>query len=465
MVKLTLTVIVIATYLFQSIVSEIRFVFSFWRHGARAPIEGFDENNLDLLGENWDNPGELTPSGMRMHYLLGVRNSKLWGNFISSTYNSKEVYVKSTDYNRTIMSAQSHLQGLFPVNRGPILNALQKERGIPPVTSTVIDDLKTELGDDPLPNRMQIVPIHIFNPDARSNFAFYNALLCKPLAKIFENNKNFNKNINLVNSINSNWGSLLKQAIKNKNEEWFKDFRNLYIISDTFISDYVDNRPLKSFTDANINVESFLKDAYQLQIQYIFYYYNGDESLWFAKLSMAPIFSDLLRWMETRIKNDIEGIEYTGFAAPKIVLYSTHDTTLGSAQTILADAFKFDKFYLTAFASSFIFELSRPDGLDLSTYTLKVTDYTLKIYYDDAIYKTISYVDFLTAILPYVMTPLEIDNFCKWDEEISDVPTSYIDATIALSCSLFVAVIVLVVLIVLLLRKPKSPNLKYVTSI
>jgi len=465
MLKITLTAIVIVNYLLQITVCEIRFAFAFWSNGARAPIEGFDENNLDLLGEKWDNPGELTPSGLRMHYFLGIRNRKLWGNFISSVYDPKEVYVKSTDFNSTIMSAQAHLQGLFPVSSGPILNAIQIERGIPPVTSAVIDDMITKLGDSALPNKMQITPVHIFNPTARSNFAFYNPLLCKPLAKILENNKNFNKNINLVKSINSNWGSLLKQAIKNKDEDWFKDFSNLYILSDTFISDYVDRRPLKSFTDANINLESFLKDAYRLQINYIFYYFNGDESLWFAKLSMAPIFSDLLRWLETRIKNDIEGIGYTGFAAPKIVLYSTHDTTLGSAQTILADAFKLDKFYSTSFASSFIFELSRPDDLDLRTYTLKVTDYTLKIYYNDIIFKTISYVDFLAAILPYALTPFEIDNFCKWDEEISDVPTSYIDATIALSCALFVAIIVIVVLLILLLKRPKLPHMKYTTSV
>ena len=28
----------------------------------------------DLLGEKWNNPGELTGIGQRMHYLLGLRN-------------------------------------------------------------------------------------------------------------------------------------------------------------------------------------------------------------------------------------------------------------------------------------------------------------------------------------------------------------------------------------------------------
>jgi len=34
-----------------------------FRHGARAPWTGLDENNTDIFGETWDGEGELTAVG------------------------------------------------------------------------------------------------------------------------------------------------------------------------------------------------------------------------------------------------------------------------------------------------------------------------------------------------------------------------------------------------------------------
>ena len=46
-----------------------------FRHGARAPQIFYNkEKYLDYALEYWNTPGELTPAGQRMHYLLGIRN-------------------------------------------------------------------------------------------------------------------------------------------------------------------------------------------------------------------------------------------------------------------------------------------------------------------------------------------------------------------------------------------------------
>lgn len=74
------------------------------RHGARGPISWYDwEAGLWPWGD-----GQLTPTGARMHYLNGyqfrrryVVQHQLFGPF----YNHEEVYVRSTDVNRTLMSA------------------------------------------------------------------------------------------------------------------------------------------------------------------------------------------------------------------------------------------------------------------------------------------------------------------------------------------------------------------------
>ena len=59
--------------------SEIIFVFEHFRHGARGPgfglINPVEVRELtDMYGIVWDNNGELTDIGMRMEYILGVRN-------------------------------------------------------------------------------------------------------------------------------------------------------------------------------------------------------------------------------------------------------------------------------------------------------------------------------------------------------------------------------------------------------
>ena len=83
---------------------ELLGVVEVCRHGARAPTS---YKPYDAGKWPWGY-GELTPTGQRMHYLNGaefrrryVEEFKLFG----PAYNETEVYVRSTDCNRTIMSA------------------------------------------------------------------------------------------------------------------------------------------------------------------------------------------------------------------------------------------------------------------------------------------------------------------------------------------------------------------------
>ena len=86
-------------------------------HGARSPIIFYDKkNHLDYLLINWDNLGQLTGIGQRMHFLLGIRNRKKYiieEKFLSEKFDPHEILIYSTSVDRTLISASSQLQGLY----------------------------------------------------------------------------------------------------------------------------------------------------------------------------------------------------------------------------------------------------------------------------------------------------------------------------------------------------------------
>jgi hypothetical protein len=89
------------------------------RHGARTPL-GLNDNNEDVLGIKWSNPGELTDVGQRMEYILGLKNRYRYitntYNFLSEKYDPHELLVLSTHLNRTLLSMTSQLLGLYPMS-------------------------------------------------------------------------------------------------------------------------------------------------------------------------------------------------------------------------------------------------------------------------------------------------------------------------------------------------------------
>ncbi|KAF7636024.1 Acid phosphatase [Meloidogyne graminicola] len=94
---------------------ELILVQAFWRHGDRSPITTYfnDPIKEDKWLQGW---GQLTPKGMAQQVILGDKLAQRYIrdlNFVSPRYKSSEIYVTSTDFNRTLTSAISNMIGFY----------------------------------------------------------------------------------------------------------------------------------------------------------------------------------------------------------------------------------------------------------------------------------------------------------------------------------------------------------------
>ena len=93
---------------------KLIFAIDLIRHGDRTP-----EYEIPGSPYSWkEGLGQLTAKGISQETQLGKELRKKYVNqyyLLPKSYNPETIYVRSTDYNRTQMSANSLLLGLYPI--------------------------------------------------------------------------------------------------------------------------------------------------------------------------------------------------------------------------------------------------------------------------------------------------------------------------------------------------------------
>ena len=96
---------------------NLYFVFTTFRHGARKPL-----SKVDFFGNFNYSAGALTKYGKIQHLEIGRKYRKRYSNFMNINFDKKEIYIRSSNIRRTIVSTEKELEGFFnkSINRSNI---------------------------------------------------------------------------------------------------------------------------------------------------------------------------------------------------------------------------------------------------------------------------------------------------------------------------------------------------------
>ena len=437
--KQNILIILISKIILQQTIEDIHFVLIHSRHGARAPIQLYS-NYTDIFGNKWEGPSELTEMGVKQHYLIGLRNSIVYKKLYNPEYKNKEILVYSTNLNRTIMSAQAQLLGMY--NNIHYNFNLVKEKG-----NIQINLSNFNFDEDYF--HYYPVPIHTYEEKKINGVTKMILVMdylwprrCKKnLDKINKNIKNETLTKKKVDDmINKYFTEQQKESTKKNNIQ--RNFNLVHRFCDVIISTYYDGKKIEriDLDKARNDCENF-EFWKQVEIEQS---YNAKDS---GIYTMSLMMDNLLYWMEGRIKQKNLD-EKAGF--PKIVLYMGHDTTLIAMQRFLKDALQkniSNTFSKTPFASSQFFELRKNDkGI-----------YNVLIFYDDVKVYEQPFSVFNNSVRKILIPQLNVISYCEgmsYDEKIF----------VFLLCLFVFLVVVCCALVYLFINKMKKVDEKNISN-
>ncbi|XP_065172701.1 prostatic acid phosphatase-like, partial [Atheta coriaria] len=89
--------------------STLKSVVVVYRHGDRTPVDPYP-NDPYLNKSYWPvGFGQLTNVGKEQHYEFGAWLRTRYNDFLPKDYSESDIYIRATDVDRTLMSAQANL--------------------------------------------------------------------------------------------------------------------------------------------------------------------------------------------------------------------------------------------------------------------------------------------------------------------------------------------------------------------
>lgn len=292
----------------------LRFVNLVYRHGDRSPIVAYptDPNTEKDWPQGF---GQLTQIGMRQHYALGQYLRNRYSRFLNSSYDRQEIYIRSTDFDRTLMSAESNLAGLYPPQGHQIFHPGLNWQPIPVYTVPVDDD------------KMLVFPLR--------NCPRYTELITET-----ENTDEYKK----ILMENKDFLNLLSKVTGVPREQLSLNY--VWSIYDTLFCEQLHNKTVPSWVTPSV-----MERMRTLKEFYILAHYGLYKQREKSQLQGGMLVKKILQNIEQSLNVS------SPTPKPKLIMYSAHDTTIVALQMAL-------NVYSLAppYASCHIFELYLEDN-------------------------------------------------------------------------------------------------------
>lgn len=406
---------------------KLFFAFTHFRHGARAPIFP-SENPVDDYGMTWNTPGELTAGGHRMHYLLGAYNRKRYiPSLLSDTYDPHEIYVISSNYNRTIQSALSQLQGLYPADETIELNEIQKKYSVPDLPKQDIDNIQetiTKLGNAALPYHMRLIGVHIFE-DAKMRYRNFENPKCKQKAlDTMKQNIDNDIIVDRLKTFNEKWSKSFDKFFKDDKAKKY-DYETLEKLADLFITDISEGFDFKEFLEKTELEAGNLTELYEFFVEFVGRtmnnYQYGDKEHKLIKLDMSSLFKELIEFIKKRINREADiqenkKINVQDYSAPKLVMVSGHDSMVSVMQLFLGlmygDRNKF--WHVPGYAANIAFEVfNTQENFSRTNYS----QYKIRFLFNGTFVEEFQFDEFINKVEATAWNEKDIAQFCGYDQE------------------------------------------------
>ncbi|XP_014733852.1 PREDICTED: prostatic acid phosphatase-like [Sturnus vulgaris] len=155
---------------------KLKFVSLVFRHGDHTPQEFFPTDKHKEIARQ-QGYGQLTQLGIQQQYELGQYMRRRYSHFLSVVYKQCEIYVQSTDYDHTLMSAQASLSGLYPPTQSQIWNPRILWQPIPVHTVPLTHDNLLYLPFSHCPKHKELLRETFATRDFQRQFKHYKQFL------------------------------------------------------------------------------------------------------------------------------------------------------------------------------------------------------------------------------------------------------------------------------------------------
>ncbi|XP_056630238.1 prostatic acid phosphatase-like [Diorhabda sublineata] len=366
--------------------SELIAVVLIFRHGDRTPVDPYPN---DPYGNKSYWPvgfGQLTNKGKEQHFKFGKWLRKRYNNFLPEIYSEEDIYIMSTDVDRTLMSAEANLAGLYPPVGKEIWDKNMKWVPIPIHTRPVqLDPILAAKKPCPKYDKMYE---ELYETDYFKHISHENHDLYKYLTK------NTGYTVSNLQKIQYLYSNLLIETLYNYTlPSW---------TSKVF--------PDKLFALASLGfaVETFTTEM--------------------ARLKTGPLFDLIINYFTNRT-NNIDG-------TPKVLILSAHDTTIAN----VLNSMGVFEYHCPPYTSTIFFELKKSSTKNTFLnlyYKNSSTPRQIKLKDCDV---DCNFSDFVKILRPITISLNQWEIECKLN--LFMWPLSF-QWSIILSCSLIIIILIM----------------------